>query len=302
MKAMTVESEAAAAAAAAAGAGDKGAAGAGDKGGDKGAASGGFDINTLQGDKFHAILPEEIRTKPYMKDINSFSDFAKKFDGAQTLIGQRMTPGDDATPEQWNEWFNKAGRPEKPESYVIPEIDGVPKEYIEQASEKGVMKQLFHSAGLNTQQAKILSANFLKTIYTSEQQSKVAADASFEKTMETAFGKDRAAVLENGKKVLAAYVPDSVKPLLAGLDDKAWAVMLAATDGIMKKHVSEDGFRGAGGTGSGGTGPDTKESITAQMRTIMAQPEYGSPHLNRTKNAELNTQMETLREKLRKIS
>lgn len=293
---MTVEAGAAAAAGAATG--DKGAAGAGDKG----AASGGFDINTLQGEKFHAVLPEEIRSKPYMKDIQSFPDFVKKFDGAQTLIGQRMTPGDDATPEQWNEWFNKAGRPEKAEAYVIPEIDGVPKEYIEQAAEKGIMKQMFHSAGLNSQQAKLLSANFLKTVYLSEQQSKQAADASFEKTMETTFGKDRAAVLENGKKILAAYVPDNVKPLLAGLDDKAWAVMLAATDGIMKKHVSEDGFRGAGGTGSGGTGPDTKESITAKMREIMAQPEYGSPHLNRTKNAELNTQMEQLREKLRKIS
>lgn len=262
----------------------------------------GFDINSIQGEKFHALVPDDIRSKPYMKDINSFGDFVKKFDGAQTLIGQRMTPADDATPEVWNEWFAKAGRPEKADAYVIPEIEGVPKEYVDKAAEKGVMKQLFHSAGLNTQQAKLLSSNFLRTVYQSEVQSKKDADISFEKVMETSFGKDRTAILENGKKMLSAYVPDNVKPLLSGLDDKSWAVILAATDGIIKKHVSEDGFRGMGGGGGSGSGSDTKESIAAQMRAIMAAPEYGNAHLNRTKNTELVTKMEQLRERLRKIS
>ena len=293
---MTVEAGAAApaagAAAPAAGAAAASAAPAGDKG---------FDITTLQGEKFQAILPEEIRSKPYMKDINSFPDFVKKFDGAQTLIGQRMTPADDASAEEWNAWFNKVGRPEKPEAYVIPEIEGVPKEYVDKASEKGVMRQLFHSAGLNNQQAKILSTNFLKSLYTADQQAKVTADTNFEKVMETTFGKDRAAIFENGKKMLAAYVPDNVKPLLTGLSDQAWAVVLAATDGIVKKHVSEDGFRGAGG-GGGGAGVDTKESISGQMREIMAQPAYANPHLDRTKNADLVAKMEQLRERLKKIS
>jgi hypothetical protein len=236
-----------------------------------------------------------------MKDVNSFPDLVKKLDGAQTLIGQRMTPGDDATPEQWNEWFAKAGRPEKAEAYVIPEIEGVPKEYVAKASEAGVMKQLFYDAGLNQQQAKMLSSKFLLATYQSEQQQQAKADAAFEKVMLDTFGKDKAAIVENGKKQLSAYVPDNVKPLLAGLDDRAWAVVLAATEGVFKKHVSEDGFRGGAGGGSAGAGPDTKESISAEMRAIMVQPEYGSPHLNRTKNAELMTKMEGLRVRLGKI-
>lgn len=293
----------AAAGAAAAGTGAAAGAGAGDGGatGGKGGAAGAPDITTLQGDKFLAVLPEEIRNKPYMKDISSFPDFVKKFDGAQTLIGQRMTPADDASAEEWNAWFAKAGRPEKADAYVLPEVEGVPKEYIDKASEKGVLKQLFHSAGLNSQQAKLLSTNFFKTLYASEVESKKTADANFEKVMETTFGKDRTAIFDNGKKMLAAYVPDNVKPLLSGLDDKSWAVILAATDGIIKKHVSEDGFRGAG-SGGAGAGADTKESITAQMREIMAQKEYADPHLNRSKNAELVQKMDQLRERLRKIS
>jgi len=267
-----------------------------------GAPAGTLDINSLQGEKFHNVLPEEIRTKPYMKDINTFSDFVKKFDGAQTLIGQRSVPADDAKPEEWDAWFAKTGRPEKPDGYANPEIEGVPKEYVAKASEAGVMKQLMHSAGLNQHQAKVLSSNFLKVVYDSEIKAKAEADKSFEKTMETAFGKDREVVLANGKKMLAAYLPESVKPLLNGLDDKSWAIILAATDGIVKKHVSEDGFKGGAGAGAGGDGTDTKDSITAKMREIMAQKEYGDPYLDRGKHTALLQQMEELRVRLRKIS
>jgi hypothetical protein len=258
-------------------------------------------LNGLQGPAFHAVLPEEIRAKPYVKDINSFGDFVKKFDGAQALLGKPIVPGENATPEEWNAFFAKAGRPEKADAYVIPDIDGVPKEFVQKASEIGLLKQIMHAAGLNQQQAKVFASGFLKSIYDAEKAETAAADAAFEKTMDSVFGQDKQAILENGKKFLATTLPDAVRPYVAGLDDKAMAVVIAATDAIVKKHIQEDGFRG-NGTPPPAAGADTKESIAAQMREVMAQKEYGDPFLNKTKHAELLLKMEDLRARLRKIS
>lgn len=282
----------------------QGAAGAGQGGAGAGQGGAGapVDVLKLEGEQFHAVLPEEIRSKPYVKELKNFSDFVKKFDGAQTLLGQRAVPADDASAEEWNAFFARAGRPEKPDGYKLPtEIEGVPKEYVQQFLDKGIMAQMLHTAGLNSRQATVAATQLISMVYKAEQASKTAADASFEQVMEKTFGKEKATIIENGKKMLGAYVPDAVKPLVAGLDDNAWAVLIAATEGIVKKHIREDGFRGGGTGGTGGGAPDNVQSIQAKMAAIHAQPEYGQPHLNRAKNAELVAQMNSLREKLKQL-
>lgn len=258
-------------------------------------------LNTLQGDSFKSIFPEEFRAKPYLKDVNTFGDFLKKFDGAQTLIGQRSAPADTATPEEWNNFFTKLGRPEKPEGYQIPEIQGVPKEFVDKASEIGILKQIMHQAGMNPYQAKVFASGFLKNIYDAELAEKKVEETKFSEFMDKTFGQNKVAIFDNGKKYLNGVLPENIKPLIEGLDEKSLAVVLAATEGIVKKHVSEDGFRGVGSAPTG-QAPRTKETIAGDMRNILAQKEYSDPFLNKTKHGELKQQMERLREELRKMS
>ena len=263
-------------------------------------------LNAVQGDAFRALIPADMQGKAYFKDVNSFGDFVKKFDGAQTLLGQRATPGDDATPEQWDEFFNKAGRPGKPEEYPLPEIEGMPKDFIDKAGKMLGLQQLMHQSGMNKVQAKRFLSGFLKQVYAGEKAESEAAikakadgDAAFNKTLDEVLGKDRAAVVENGKKFLAGYLPDAVKPLFEKLDANQLAVVLAVTDGLAKKFTGEDPFRG--GTGSGGAGGETEQVLIAQMQEIYKDPAYADPFKDKVKHADLSAKMDAITAKLRKM-
>lgn len=257
-------------------------------------------INGLQGDAFRNVLPEDIRGAGWMKDVNTFGDFVKKAAGAQSLLGQRAVPADDAPPEQWNSWFEQIGRPKEAKEYGVPEVQGVPKEYIEKVAEVGTLQKVLHAAGVNTRMARTAMAALIKQTYDAEQAESKAAEAAHEKLMNDTFGKDRQAITESGKKYLAAVLPPTVAPLLSNLSDQQLAVVLAMTDAMAKKFGQEDQFRGGGG-GGGGVGEETMEKLSAQMREIMAQKEYQDPLLNKTKFAELSSKMEEIRGKMRKL-
>jgi len=271
--------------------------------GDPGDGGGGFDVaslSALEGDSFRAILPEDMRTKPYMKDVNSFGDFTKKFDGAQSLIGKSAIPAPDASDEVWNEFHKKIGLPETADGYDIGEVEGVPKDYIDKASEVGLMKKIMHEAGISGRQGKVFASRMLKSFYEAEAAEKTEGDAKFNSFMDETFGQHKAAMLENGKKFLATTLPDTVKPFLEDLDDKGLAVVIATADAMVRKYVSEDGFRGKGDPAPG-SGKDTEDSIQAEMRTIHANPAYSDPFKDRTVHAELAAKMENCRARLRKL-
>jgi hypothetical protein len=258
-------------------------------------------INGLQGDAFRNILPEDVRGAGWLKDVNTFGDFVKKSANAQTLIGQRAVPEDNAPPEQWNAWFQQIGRPADPKEYGVPEVPGVPKEYIQGAVETGVLAKILHAAGANKMMARTAMTNIIKETYAAEQKEKAAGEAAHEKFMNETFGKDRQAITENGKKYLSTVLPATMVPILNGLSDKELGVVLAMTNEMAKKFGQEDTFRGGKGGDGGGT-TDTMETLTAQMRTIMSQKEYQDPLINKTKFMELQKNMEEIRVKMRKLS
>ncbi len=260
------------------------------------------ELNGLSGDAFRAILPQDIATQGYMKGVETFPDFIKKFDGAQKMIGSsERIPAADAPPEQWDTFFTKAGRPAKPTDYQLPKIDGIPEEYVKKAAEIGALREIMHQAGMNQIQANHFVKGFLTKMYQAEIAENKASEEAFNKTMDSVFGSDRQTVMEKGKQMLAQYIPDNVKGIFATLDDKALAVVLAATEGIVKKHVSEDGFRPPAGTGSGGGKQLTAADIQAQMKAIFAEPAYKDPFVDKIKHNQLVARMNELRAKAEKL-
>ena len=262
-------------------------------------------LGKVEGDAFRSLLPADIQAKPYAKDINNFGDFVKRYDGAQALLGQRNVPAATDPDEKWAEFHGKM-RPEKPEGYVIPEVQGVPPEIVKQWAEGPLLKSLLHKANASPYQAKILSTEIMSLLYKAqmhEEQESVKAtqakDASFAKLAGDLFGDNKDNVIANGKKFLAANLPENVRPLLEGMSEKELTVVLAATDGMARKFTGEDPFRGGGGNGGGGG--ETKDQLVAQMQAIMKEPAYGDPLKDRVKNADLNARMEVIRGKLKKL-
>lgn len=92
-------------------------------------------------------LPEEYRDHPVIKTFKTPEDFAKSWSEAQKMIGQR---GDipkktqEEAPEEWVEFYKKAGMPEKVEEYGI---EGSGDDY------QNLLNSM-HKAGLSKSQAK----------------------------------------------------------------------------------------------------------------------------------------------------
>jgi len=257
-------------------------------------------LGAVQGDSFRALLPEEIRSKPYIKNINTFGDLVKGFDGAQNLLGQRALPDENATDEQWGAFHAKL-RPADAAAYKIPQIEGVPPEFIQKAGESKELRAIIHAAGASSYQAKVLMSGLLKALYTADQKVVQSRDASFTKMATEFFGDKKDTILNNGKAYLAANLPENVKPLLNSMDDNQLAVVLAAIDTTVKKFSGEDPFRGSG-SGSAGSGNQTMETLKAKMTTIMKDPCWSDPFKDRAKHTQLSQEMEKIRADMRKLT
>lgn len=283
--------------------GEAGAGGDGGAGGSGGAAAPApitsESLGAIQGDSFRALMPEEFRGKPYAKNINNFGDLVKGFDGAQTLLGQRAFPDDKSTPEQWGA-FHEKHRPATADAYKVDAVDGVPADYLQKIGDNKELKGLLHAASVSPYQAKILLSGIIKTLFGAEQKVGQARDAAFTKMVTETFGDKKDAILANGKAYLAANLPDNVKPLLSGMDDKQLAVVIAAIDSTVRKFSGEDPFRGSG-AGTGGSGAATKDALVAQMQTIMKDPCWSDPFKDRPKHAQLQQQMDVIRGKLKAL-
>jgi hypothetical protein len=257
-------------------------------------------LGAVQGDAFRALLPADIQAKPYAKEINNFGDLLKKHDGAVSLLGQRAVPDVAADVATWKGYHDKSA-PKTPGEYKLPEaIEGVPPEYVKKAVESKYMRPLLHAAGASQYQAQVLVSGLMKMLYTAEQGDKTAKDAAFTKLSTELFGDKKDEISANAKKFLASHIPENMQPLLAELDEKQFAILLAVTDGMAKKFTGEDPFRGGGGGGGGGGG-ETKDVLIGQMQTIQKDPCYTDPFKDRPKHAELLAKMDVIRGKLKKL-
>lgn len=257
-------------------------------------------IGSVQGDAFRALLPAEIQAKPYAKEINNFGEFVKKFDGAQALLGQRALPDANTPDDKWGEFHTKL-RPESADKYTLGQVEGLKPEYIEKSGNiVKVLKNILFANGASAYQAKGIIPGILKELAIAEEGFTKQQEDAFTKMTTDLFGAQKDTVIANGKKFLAAHLPDNVKPLLDGMDEKQLTVLLAATDGIAKKFTGEDPFRG-GGAGAGSGGGETQETLVAQMQAIMKEPCWSDPFKDKPKHAQLTQQMEGIRAKLKAL-
>ena len=68
---------------------------------------------------FKEMIPEEYKDEKSLQNFTTMNDFVKSYLSAQRLVGANKVaiPNKMATDEDWEEVFNKLGRPTKPEDY-----------------------------------------------------------------------------------------------------------------------------------------------------------------------------------------
>lgn len=99
-------------------------------GGDLGATGGGTGTAGGSGvpdfKSFVSGLDEGLRNEPSLAQIADFPTLAKNYVNAEKLIGAKRIalPGENATPEELNAFYQAIGRPETPDGYKIKFKDG----------------------------------------------------------------------------------------------------------------------------------------------------------------------------------
>jgi len=122
-------------------------------------------------------ISEEFRQDPNIEKFTEIDALAKSYINATKMIGQDKVavPNKNSTEDQWNEVYDKLGRPESPDKYaldvksdVVPLDNGAVKQFAENA----------HKLGLSNKQAQGVLEFYKTSMEGTAQQSKVDTETA----------------------------------------------------------------------------------------------------------------------------
>ena len=97
-------------------------------------------------------LPENWTTNEGMQSkFKTVNGLASAYENLEKMISKKgaIHPGDEATEDELNNYYNQLGRPETPEGYEFSAPEGMPEGF-----DPSEVSSLVHSLGLNKEQAK----------------------------------------------------------------------------------------------------------------------------------------------------
>ena len=151
-------------------------------------------------------IPEELRNDPNISKFTELEALAKSYVNATRMIGQDKVavPNNNSTEDQWNEVYDKLGRPESADKYklevksdVVPLDEGAIKQFAENA----------HQLGLNNKQAQGILEFYKNSMESSAQQSKIdteTAQANAEQELRKEWGSNYEANIKKAGSVAKA--------------------------------------------------------------------------------------------------
>lgn len=110
---------------------------------------------------FAGLQDEGTRSWVEKKGYKTVEDLAKAAVNQESILGSSVrVPAADAPKEEWEKFYSKSGRPEKPDAYEFKRPDGLPADLPYDEALAGSFKTWAHSAGLNGKQAQTLHDQF----------------------------------------------------------------------------------------------------------------------------------------------
>lgn len=233
---------------------------------------------------WYATIPEEgarqhIEAKGYKTPAElalANYNLTKLQRGDPTVIG---LPGDDATPEQMSEFYERLGRPAEPAGYEFKFDEGV--KVDDSMLEFG--RSAFHEAGLTPKQAQIVADkwNEFAASKTEELQGQTAQqnDAELD-ALKSAWGEDLDKNKAAGQRAMQALgiKPELVEKIEQNIGSAA-IVELLATIG---RKSDEGGFTNSD-QGGDPNNPETmsKEQAAAKITALQGDAEFQKKYTDR---------------------
>ncbi len=161
------------------------------------------------------VISEEYRNDPNISKFTEIDALAKSYINATKMIGQdkMIVPNKNFTDDQWQDAYNKMGRPESADKYSL-KIDSqaiqVDETAIKQFAENA------HKLGLNNQQAQGILEFYKSNIETDAQQSKVdteTAQVQAEQELRKEWGRDFESKVQAAGAVAKANIGEEILDL-----------------------------------------------------------------------------------------
>ena len=137
-------------------------------------------------------ISEEYRVDPNIEKFTEIDALAKSYINATKMIGKDKVavPNKNSTDDQWNEVYDKLGRPESADKYSLnakSEVVPIDEQAIKQFAENA------HQLGLNNKQAQGILEFYKNNMEGTAQQSKIdteTAQAQAEQQLRQEWGRD----------------------------------------------------------------------------------------------------------------
>ena len=164
-------------------------------------------------------ISEEFRQDPNIEKFTEIDALAKSYINATKMIGQDKValPNKNSTEDQWNEFYDKVGRPESADKYsldvksdVVPLDNGAVKQFAENA----------HKLGLSNKQAQGVLEFYKNSMEGTAQQSKVdteTAQVQAEQELRQEWGRE----FENNVKKAGALAKANMNSDILDLELKS---------------------------------------------------------------------------------
>jgi len=203
----------------------------------------GTDAETAVAD-WHSALPDEVRNHPSVGKFKTPADVVKSYIELEKFVGKDKIPlpGKDAKPEDWDVVWSRLGRPESPDKYQLPKLEGLPANFPQIPPEKmSEFLGIAHKAGLLPNQVSEVYSWFMKDTVNAmghaeaaRAEGMVKAEAALRKEWGKAYDQN----VGTARKVLQTYGSDEIFQLMdSGLGNDPRVIKLFAEIG---KRMSED--------------------------------------------------------------
>lgn len=246
-----------------------------DAAGEGAAATAASGNKAAEAEAFRAMLPEDLRSHPTLKDLHSVEGMAKTLIHAQQFVGMDKLPipGKDSPPEAWGAVWDRLGRPKTPDEY---ELVAPPDEFKEvyQPGFFEMMRGPAHKAGLIGQQFKDMQAEAIKV-------AAAALKADAEEFAKTADKDLTALRTEWGAKVKENDALALAGQKALGLDNERSAALERAigTRPMMDLFLKVGARTSEGGLESGATAGGqflTASQAQAEITRLKADKEFSA--------------------------
>ncbi|MBA1364050.1 hypothetical protein [Burkholderia gladioli] len=165
-----------------------------------------------------SFADETTRGYAETKNFPSAEEAVRSYQNLEKLMGAKanaiMIPGDGATPEEMNAFYEKLGRPGAPENYAVPEA------FKEDAMVKGFAGEA-HKLGLTSKQFEgvmaFVGAQQQTDVAAQEAKRAAASQADLEALRKDLPGLKYDQLIEHGRRAARAYGLDG--PMLTKLEE-----------------------------------------------------------------------------------